>query len=35
MKILLAILAIVLVVASFIADYVWRKWIADRRRDRQ
>jgi hypothetical protein len=35
MKILLAILAVVLVVASFTADYKWRKWIAARKRDRQ
>jgi len=35
MRILLAILAVVLVVASLIADYKWRKWIADRRRDRE
>lgn len=35
MKILLAILAVGLVVVSFIADYKWRKWMADRRRDRQ
>ena len=35
MKILLAILAIVVVVVSFVADYAWRKWMADRRRDRQ
>jgi hypothetical protein len=35
MKILLAILGIVLVAASFVADYKWRKWMADRRRDRQ
>jgi hypothetical protein len=35
MKFLLAILAIVLVVASLIADYKWRQWIAARRRDRQ
>ena len=35
MKLLLAILALILVVASFIADYKWRKWIADRKRDRQ
>lgn len=35
MRIFLAILALVLVVASFFADYQWRKWIADRRRDRQ
>lgn len=35
MKILLAILAIIAVAASFIADYKWRKWMAERRRDRQ
>jgi hypothetical protein len=35
MKILLAILALILVVASVVADYKWRKWIADRKRDRQ
>jgi hypothetical protein len=35
MKLFLAIVAVVLVVASFIADYKWRKWIADRKRDRQ
>ena len=35
MKLLLALIAIILVVASFVADYKWRKWIADRKRDRQ
>jgi hypothetical protein len=35
MKILLAILAVVLVVASIIADYKWRQWMAARRRNRQ
>ncbi len=35
MKILIAILVVVLVVATFIADYKWRQWIAARRRDRQ
>jgi hypothetical protein len=35
MKILLAIFALILVVASVVADYKWRKWIADRKRDRQ
>jgi hypothetical protein len=34
MKILLGILGIVFVVASVFADYKWRKWMADRRRDR-
>ena len=35
MKILLGIFAIVLVAASFFADYKWRQWMAARRRDRQ
>lgn len=35
MKILLAIIAVVILVGSFIADYKWRQWIAARRRDRQ
>jgi hypothetical protein len=35
MKIFLGILAVVLVAASLIADYKWRRWIAARRRDRQ
>jgi hypothetical protein len=35
MKILLGILAIVAVAASFFADYKWRQWMAARRRDRQ
>jgi len=35
MKFLLAILAILLVVASFYADYKWRQWLAARRRHRQ
>jgi hypothetical protein len=35
MKILLGILALVLVAASFFADYKWRQWMAARRRDRQ
>ncbi len=35
MKILLAIIAVIVVAASLFADYKWRKWIADRRRDRQ
>jgi hypothetical protein len=35
MKILLGILAIVLVAASFFADHKWRQWMAARRRDRQ
>jgi hypothetical protein len=35
MKLLLAILVIVFLAASFYADYKWRQWIAARRRDRQ
>jgi hypothetical protein len=35
MKILIGILALVLIVASFVADYKWRQWMAARRRDRQ
>jgi hypothetical protein len=35
MKILFAILAVIVIAASFFADYKWRQWIAARRRDRQ
>jgi general stress protein CsbA len=35
MKIFLGILAVVLIAASLVADYKWRRWIAARRRDRQ
>jgi hypothetical protein len=35
MKILLAILGILAVAASLIADHKWSKWMADRRRERQ
>lgn len=35
MKILLGILAVIVIVASFFADYKWRQWIAARRRDRR
>jgi len=35
MKILLGIVAILLLVASLVADYKWRQWIAARKRDRQ
>lgn len=35
MKTLLGILIAVLVVGSLIADYLWRRWMAERRRDRQ
>jgi hypothetical protein len=35
MKIFVAILVLLVVVASFIADHQWRKWIAARKRDRE
>ena len=35
MKILLPILVLLVVITSLIADYKWRKWMAERRRDRQ
>ncbi len=35
MKIFLIALVVALVVVSFVADYKWRKWMADRKRDRQ
>ena len=35
MKFLLATLAIVLLVGSFVADYKWRQWIAARKSQRQ
>jgi hypothetical protein len=35
MKIVLGILAVLFIVASFVADYKWRQWMAARRRDRQ
>jgi len=35
MKILLAILVILVVAASLFADYKWRRWMAERRRDRE
>lgn len=31
MKLLLGILAVILVAASFIADYKWRQWMAARK----
>jgi len=35
MKLLLGILAVILVAASFFADYKWRRWMAARRQDRK
>jgi hypothetical protein len=34
MKIVVIIVVVLLVIGSFVADYKWRKWVADRRRDR-
>jgi len=35
MKVILAIVIIAVIAGSFYADYRWRKWMAERRRDRQ
>jgi general stress protein CsbA len=35
MKIVLGVLALVLVAASLLADYKWRQWMAERRRNRE
>jgi hypothetical protein len=35
MKIFLGILAVLVIAATFFADYKWRQWMAARRRDRQ
>jgi hypothetical protein len=35
MKILIGLLAVLIVAASFFADYKWRQWMAARRRDRR
>jgi len=35
MKILVVLLVLLVVAASLLADAMWRKWIASRRRDRQ
>jgi hypothetical protein len=34
MKIVLIVLAVLVLVGSFIADYKWRQWLATRRRER-
>jgi hypothetical protein len=34
MKLVLVIVVLVLVGASFVADYKWRKWMAERKRER-
>lgn len=35
MKLALILIAAALVIVTFVADYKWRKWMAERRRDRQ
>lgn len=35
MKIFVGILAVLVIAASFFADYKWRRWMAERRRSRQ
>ncbi len=35
MKIALIVIVVVFVVISIVADYKWRKWMAERKRDRQ
>ena len=35
MKILVIIVLVLLVAGSFYADYKWRRWMADRKRERE
>ena len=35
MKLALILIVAALVIVTCIADYKWRKWMADRKRDRQ
>lgn len=35
MKVFLGVAAILLIAASFYADYKWRRWIAERRAERR
>jgi hypothetical protein len=35
MKIILGILGVIVVIAALIADYRWRHWMAERRRERR
>jgi hypothetical protein len=35
MKLLLGIAAVVLILLSFAADYRWKRWIAERKRERE
>jgi membrane protein implicated in regulation of membrane protease activity len=35
MKVLFTIVVVVALVGSVVADYLWRRWMDERRRDRQ
>jgi hypothetical protein len=35
MKLVLALVVLVFLVGSFVADYKWRKWVRERRHDRE
>jgi hypothetical protein len=35
MKVVLVILVLAVLAGSILADYKWRKWMAERRRDRK
>ena len=35
MKLILILVVVALVVGSFLADYKWRKWMAERKRERE
>jgi len=35
MKIILGIIALVILAGSLFADYKWRRWMAERRRERE
>jgi len=35
MKFVLILIVVVLVAVTFVADYKWRKWMEDRKRDRE
>ena len=35
MKLILILVVAALVLVSFVADYKWRKWMSERKRDRE
>lgn len=35
MKLILILVVVALVVVSFLVDYKWRKWMAERKRERE